>query len=81
MVLTYDVCPCILCRQIKVTEEEDEEDVDARRAVSVVVQYGACGLAACGQSPTWRGVANVLRLLYAYYFWNWYVDRRLREPH
>lgn len=58
--------------KIKVMEDEEGSDEDERRgAVSVVLEYGACGLAACGHSPCWRGLANFSRVVYSYYFFNW----------
>lgn len=67
-------------RLVKVTQqnEDDEWDSDSdeqkeRRLQARVLQFGACGLRVCGHNVCWGGISAALKIVWAYYFFNWAI--------
>lgn len=67
-------------RLVKVTQqnENDEWDSDSdeqkeRRLQARVLQFGACGLRVCGHNVCWGGISAALKIVWAYYFFNWAI--------
>ena len=56
--------------------EDDDDDDDGRRLKASSYIFGACGLRSFGHSMFWRFWGGLFKLIYAYYFFIWYVGPR-----